>query len=74
LDDVGELAAILALVVVEPHQARLHDVDAGDVFWNGESIGIFFGEALKVLDDIEQIARRRVTRLWGRRARRATGE
>ena len=35
----------------------------GDVFGNRKPIGVFFGEPLKVFDDVEQIARRGVARI-----------
>jgi hypothetical protein len=53
LNDVGELAAIFALVIVEADQRRLHDIDAGHVLGNRETIGVLTREPLKVFDDVE---------------------
>ena len=69
LDDVGELAAILALVIVQAHQRRFHDVDAGHIFRNWKTISVFLGETLKILDNVEQVTGRRVTALGWRRSR-----
>ena len=71
LHDVGELAAVFLLVVFEPHQRRLHDIDAGNVLGNREAVSVFPGKPLKVLDDIQEIAGGDVARFDGRGARGA---
>src|SRR5689334_5854262 len=70
LNDVAEPVAVLALVIVQANQCGLHDIDAGDVLWDRKPIRVFFGEPLKILDDVEQIAGGRIA--WvGQAARRA---
>jgi len=73
LNDVGGLAAILTFVIIEADERRFHDIDAGDVLRNRETVGIFLCQSLKVFDDIEQIACGRVARFGRPGARRAGG-
>ncbi len=73
LDDVAKLAAVFRLIIVQANQGGFHDVDAGDILRNREPVGVFFGETLEVLDDVEQIAGRCVAGLGRSRARRTTG-
>jgi hypothetical protein len=73
LHNVGKLARIFFLIVAQAHQRCLHDINAGDILGNRETIGIFLGQALKILDDVEKITRRDVASLRGYRSTRATG-
>jgi hypothetical protein len=63
LNDIGEFPRVLFFVVVESRQGCLHDVDAGDVFGNRESIGVFSCLALEFFYDIQQVPGRDVANL-----------
>jgi hypothetical protein len=74
LHNIAKLIGILPLVVVEAYQSCLHDIDPGHVLGYRKAIGVFFGEPLKIFDDIEKVARRNVTGFRGRDSRGAAAQ